>query len=137
MGCGTLGFVPAENPRPSGAWTGHPREYNEPRSLGHPLKCESGPENNFCESWRGQSAASFPDCWQETTRRLAMLSRIAVNVHMEVGPANAVRCWVLLAYVWEPWRYTRGFPAIRELRRIVGIATLWVFMGSNCEQFTL
>jgi hypothetical protein len=33
---------------------------------------------------------------------------------------------------------TQGdFAEIRELRRIAGIATLWVFMGSNCEQFTL
>jgi hypothetical protein len=33
---------------------------------------------------------------------------------------------------------TQGdFAEIQELRRIAGIATLWVFMGSNCEQFTL
>jgi|HubBroStandDraft_2_1064218.scaffolds.fasta_scaffold21349_3 hypothetical protein len=31
-----------------------------------------------------------------------------------------------------------GIPGkFEKLRRIAGIATLWVFMGSNCEQFTL
>jgi hypothetical protein len=67
-----------------------------------------------------------------------MLPRIPFDVHIEV---RCRKCCAVLGIA----RVSVGTLAVHmvipgrfeKLRRIAGIATLWVLMGLTCEQFTL